>query len=140
MDIETIISSVVISAAVSGICGIITALISKRSAKRVAEETTRGELEILHETWARDDKVLRDKAFNEMVDAVARYIQTSRITDQEDARAKTAVALVHCRGELADKLRALDASLKPRPTRIADVCLKAAIACKKKMDAQKSER
>ena len=140
MDIETIISSVVISAAVSGLLSILSAMISKRSAEKIAEETTHREIEKLRQTWIRDDKVLYDKAFQEMIESVTRYIHNSNLTNQEEARTKTAIALSLSQSELAEKIRDLDDRLKLRPSRNAEACLRDVIACKQEMDAQEAER
>jgi len=140
MDVETIISSAAISAAVSGLFAILSTLVSKRSAEKVAEETTRREIEKLKQTWLRDDKLLRDKAFTEMIDAVTRYIHDSSYTKQAEAQVKTAIVQSIVDGELADKVTALDNSLRSRPARNAETCLRDVIACKQLQDAQEPER
>ena len=130
MNLETIISSAVISAIISGIFGITTATIAKKSAVKVAEEATRRELAMLNRTWEHDDNLIFEQAFKEMVDAVTRYLHDSSRTKQEEARTKTAYVRSLACGNLAASLDELYASLQYRPSRNAEERLKEVMICK----------
>lgn len=74
MDLETIFSSVAVSAIISLIGSVIVAFISRKAAIRTAKETANHEMEKLERTWNHDDVVSSDDEFAEMASIVSRFV------------------------------------------------------------------
>lgn len=85
----------------AGILNMLTVVISAVISYRVARVAAKSEIKRLRESWAREDKLKSQVAFDEMVTAVSHFIAHDSPASFEDAVAKVAVCRSSVTGEMA---------------------------------------
>ena len=130
--ITTILSSVVISAAVSGIFNLFATAAAGKIAVKAAREAAKNEIDKLQHTWNREDTVSYDEEFDQMTTAVAKYIWSGGLRYDDKAMAMVAVLRSKVTGELAQTLDSLYTSIQLDQVQLADQHLSEAIEIKRK--------
>ena len=133
MDLQTIISSAVVSTAITVIGSIIVAHISRKAAIGTAKETASRELEKLERTWNHDDIVSSDDEFAEMAALVSKFVCFANGGWQVDALSKVAEVRSRESGKLGDILDKLYVRIGQQYYRETDVLLAEAIAEKRRL-------
>lgn len=133
MDLQTIISSAVISTCISVIGSIIVATITRRAAIRTAKETASHEMDKLQRTWDHDDVVSSDEEFAEMASIVSKFASMETGAWDIDALSKVAEVRSRESGTLGSILDDLYRSIKNNDFSGTDALLSKAIEEKRRL-------